>query len=466
VSAIAEVTGLTIAVPGGRTVLDGVDLELTTGQVTGLVGASGAGKSTVAHALLGHLGRGLRLSGGIVRVDGRDPFTPRGRRELRGRITAYLPQDPAGALDPARTVAGQLRTAARIAHPSVSRPARRALVEEATRAAAFEPALLGRYPARLSGGQAQRALLAWTHVTRPRLLILDEPTSGLDPDTAYEISQTFARLPWDPAVLLISHDRELVDRVCDHVLQLADGHLRPAEPIEPTPRETASGGIRCGDAVLSMTGVELRRGGRVLLTDAALHLAAGEMVAVRGPSGSGKTALARALCGLAPPHQGTLRLHDADVPWDAVTRARSGGPYLAYVGQDARAALHPTESIGRSLHRALQAARRCHRAGPVDPARALSLVGLDHTVLDRTPDQLSGGERHRAVLARAVAASPAVLVCDETTAALDRRSTDHVLDALEHLRHATGLPVVVITHQDPVANRADRVLTLAEGQLQ
>lgn len=464
-SAVAIVAGLTISDPGGRPLLDCVDLELAAGRVTGLVGSSGTGKSTLTLALLGHLPRGLRRTGGTVRVQGWDPFTAHGRRELRGRVTAYLPQDPAGALDPARTVAGQLRTAARIAHPSATRAARAALVREATTAASFEPALLGRHPARLSGGQAQRAILAWTHVARPRLLILDEPTSGLDPVTALHVTQTFARLPWEPAVLLVSHDRELVDRVCDQVMHLADGRLRPSEPVEAWPRTTAKS-RPLGHDVVSMSDVHIRRGGRDLLTDASLRLVAGEMVAVRGPSGSGKTALARALCGLAPPHRGTLRLHDTVIPWDAITRVRQGGPYLAYVGQDARAALNPRETIGRSLHRALQASRRCNRTALAGPDEALSLVGLDRSVLDRTPDGLSGGQRHRAVLARAVAAGPAVLVCDETTAALDDRAARQVLAALDELRHRTGLPVVLITHQDAVAGRADRVLTLANGRLE
>ena len=464
-SAVASVTGLTISDPSGRSLLECVDLDLAAGQVTGLVGPSGAGKSTLALALLGHLGPGLRRTTGTVRVEGWDPFTARGRRELRGRVTAYLPQDPAGALDPARTVAGQLRTAARIAHPVASRTARGALVREATTAASFEPALLSRHPARLSGGQAQRAILAWTHVTRPRLLILDEPTSGLDPATAVQVSRIFARLPWEPAVLLVSHDQELVARVCDRVMQLADSRLGPVLPVEDTPPASAPGSQR-GHDVLSMTDLELRRGGRHLLTDASLRLAAGEMVAVRGPSGSGKTALARALCGLAPPHRGTLRLHDVVVPWDAITRARRGGPYLAYVGQDARAALNPAETIGQSLQRALLTARRWHRAALADPEHALSLVGLDRAVLDRTPDGLSGGERHRAALARAIAAGPDVLVCDETTAALDDRTARQVLAALDDLRHGTGLPMLLITHQDPVAGRADRVLTLAKGRLQ
>ena len=92
-------------------------------------------------------------------------------------------------------------------------------------------------------------------------------------------------------------------------------------------------------------------------------------------------------------------------------------------------------------------------------------MGLGPGVLDRTPDQLSGGQRHRNALARALAAGPSALVCDETTAALDHDSAQQILDTLDQLRNDTGLPVLLITHQDPVARRADRILTLQEGRL-
>ncbi|TDC55950.1 ABC transporter ATP-binding protein [Actinomadura sp. KC345] len=466
----ATVSGLTIATARGA-VLDTVDLDLHRGEVTAIVGESGAGKTTLAHALLGHVAHGLRRTAGRIEVTGHDPFTGEGRAALRGRTTGYLPQDPASALDPRRMVLAQLRTAARIAHPGEARRDRDDRVRAAAEAAALDTALLRRHPARLSGGQAQRALLAWTFVTRPRLVILDEPTGGLDPDAARRVSDAFTRLPWEPAVLLVSHDRALVDRAAHRVLELAAGRLRhapaPASTVpDPSRHRRPNGPVGAGERALSAEGLTIRRGGVPLLRDASLHLAAGEMVAVRGVSGSGKTSLARALCGLAPPDAGRLRMDGAPVHWDGAVRARTGGPFLAYVGQDARAALNPHEIVRRTLARASAAAhRRGIPPGP-GPEPLLDGLGLAADVLDRTPDRLSGGQRHRVVLARALAAVPSAVVCDETLASLDHTTVRLVLDVLDAWRRATGSAVLLITHQDEVAARADRVLTLSGGRLE
>ncbi|MFI0352568.1 ABC transporter ATP-binding protein [Actinomadura sp. 9N407] len=467
----ATVSSLTITTSHGA-VLDAVDLDLRPGEVTAIVGESGAGKTTLAHAVLGHLGAGLRRTAGRVEVTGHDPFTPEGRAVLRGRVTGYLPQDPASALDPRRRVLSQLRTAARIAHPGESRRDHDARIRAAADAADFDAALLRRHPAQLSGGQAQRSLLAWTFLTRPRLVILDEPTSGLDPDTARRVSAAFTRLPWEPAVLLISHDRALVDRAAHRVFELAGGRLQAATaspPPVPRPARHRSPDGPTGDGeerVLAADGLTIRRGGVPLLRNASLHLAAGEFVAVQGVSGSGKTSLARALCGLAPPDAGRLCVHDAPVSWDGAARARTGGPFLAYVGQDARAALNPYETVRRMLARAVAAAhRRGIPPGP-GPKALLDSLGLTADVLDRTPDRLSGGQRHRVMLARALAAVPAVVVCDETLASLDRTTARLVLGALDAWRRTTGSAVLLITHHDEVAAHADRVLTLSGERLE
>ncbi|MBT0774007.1 ABC transporter ATP-binding protein [Kineosporia sp. J2-2] len=473
-TAVATVTGLTVHAPDGTSLLEDLGLHLAEGTVTAVLGRSGAGKTTLALALLGHLGTGLRCAAGQIEVAGHDPFTAAGRKALRGKKIGYLPQDPASSLDPRRRIGAQLLTAARIAYPGENRAGRRARVDQAARAAALDTGLLRRHPGELSGGQAQRALLAWTLVTRPRLLVLDEPTSGLDAVTAHRVAVAFTTLAWNPAVLLITHDRDLAGRVATDVLELTAGRLRPATPRErtapPPPRARTGQDARTTAAesvpALEALDVSVERGGRRLLDAVSLRLVPGELVAVQGISGSGKTSLARALSGLAVPATGRLVVHGTPTPWDAAARARTGQPYLAYVGQDARAALNPHENVRRSLTRALASADRRGLPAPTGTAELIACFALPPDVLDRTPDRLSGGQRHRVALARALAAAPAVLICDETTAALDANTTDLVLDALLTWRRRHGTPMVLITHQHQVAARATRVLTLTGGRLQ
>ncbi|MFV0535626.1 MAG: ATP-binding cassette domain-containing protein, partial [Cumulibacter sp.] len=327
-NSVVDVAGVTIRSRAHTTILDGVDLSVSPGQVVGLVGPSGAGKSTLAMSLLGHLGSGMYRDGGHIRVGGIDPFTPGSQRKLRGRFVSYLSQDPASALDPMRKVGRQLLAAARIAHPRHPRSTHLDGLRNAVKAASLEPELLDRYPTQLSGGQAQRAVLAWVFIVRPQLLVLDEPTSGLDPETARRVSTGFATLPWEPALLLISHDPDLVARVSDRIVRIDGGRLRESGATNGSPATSETfGSNRRAPATLTtgahhsaakrafdMASVTIRRGDRVLLREATLRIDSGEIVALRGRSGTGKTSLARALCGLAPPAEGRLLVHNVEVP--------------------------------------------------------------------------------------------------------------------------------------------------------
>lgn len=480
VTVIASVEDLTVTDEHGRAVLDRVDLQLEPG-VTAVVGESGAGKTTLAQALVGYLANGLQLRSGAVAIEGRYPFTAVGKSQLRGRLTGYLPQDPASALDPRRAIRAQLRVAARVAYRGSRRSEREASISAAIDAADFSPHLLRRLPGELSGGQAQRALLAWAFISRPRLLILDEPTSGLDSDTARRVSRSFTSLPWNPAVLLISHDRELTDRVAERVFELRSGRLHsiPTRLPEPsasvlnvTGASVSAKGRGRRDREVVVERMRIRRGGDTLLTATSLHFSTGELVALRGLSGAGKTAVAKALCGLEAPESGSLLVRGMKTSWQADQRVRSRGPFIAYVGQDARAALNPHETLGAALIRATRSARRrdiSHGAHPAteewSAATLMKRLALPFDALERTPDRLSGGQRHRAALARALAARPDMLVLDETLAALDRSTALLVLDTLEDWRGINCAPVLLITHQDAVADRADRVLTLSERRI-
>jgi peptide/nickel transport system ATP-binding protein len=469
-SPVIAVRDLVVETQRDDRLLDDVSLEADEGEVIALVGASGSGKTTLAQAVLGSIGTGARRIRGDVAVAEHDPFTPRGRQAVRGRIAAYLPQDPASALDPQRSVRGQLRMADRIAHPRSTSAERSQRVDAAMAEAVFDSALARRRPAQLSGGQAQRALLAWVYLIRPRLLILDEPTSGLDPETAARVARGFTGLSWRPAVVLISHDAALVEQVATRVLTMQHGRLverrRPRTALATSvTRARADTPPPPSRPALHAVDVTLRRGGKTLLDGATLALADGELAALRGRSGSGKTSLAHALCGHAVPAAGSLAVAGTAVPWSAERRVKEQAPFIAYVPQDARAALNPHETVRRTLERATRTASR--RAGPsrLSPEELLDLLELPRDTLSRRPGELSGGQRHRVTLARALAAQPAAVVADEVTASLDAATVDTVLDALDAYRRRTGSPLLLIAHQERVIARADRVMVLDRGTL-
>jgi peptide/nickel transport system ATP-binding protein len=232
----------------GPDVVSDVSFAVPAGQVLGLVGESGSGKTTVALALLGHARRGLRISSGEVRLDGVDLLTLGGRdlRAARGSRVAYVPQDPAAALNPTLRVGTQLKEALRV-HPGVvNDPGERIL--EVMREARLDttPQMLRRFPHQLSGGQQQRVGLAMAFCCRPSLIVLDEPTTGLDVTTQRHILDTVRSLclSYGVAAVYVSHDLAVVSGLVAEVAVMYAGRIVEigptakvfGEPVHPYTR--------------------------------------------------------------------------------------------------------------------------------------------------------------------------------------------------------------------------------------
>ncbi|MBZ6192064.1 ATP-binding cassette domain-containing protein [Streptomyces olivaceus] len=225
-----EVAGLTLGpVAGGPPVLDDAALKVRLGQVVGVLGRSGSGKSSLAHSLLGHVRPGLEVRGGTVRVAGLDPFERAGARRLRGRVVSFLGQDPASSLNPALRIGTQLAEAVRL-RTSVRRADEvRARVEELLLSVRLpaDRAFRRRLPRQLSGGQAQRVALALALAGTPSLLVLDEPTSSLDTVLAAGMRTLLGEVlaDGDRSALLVSHDPAWLASVADDVILLDAGRV-------------------------------------------------------------------------------------------------------------------------------------------------------------------------------------------------------------------------------------------------
>ncbi|MDQ0363549.1 ABC transporter ATP-binding protein [Catenuloplanes indicus] len=444
-------TGLTIGPDHGDPVVDGAGLTIGAGEVVGLLGASGAGKTTLALSLLGHLRPGLRVRSGTVRVGGVDPFGP-GGRALRGTVVSFLGQDPAAALNPARRIGAQLAEAAG-----------RDRVTELLAAMDLptERAFRRRRPWEISGGQAQRVALAIAVAADPRLLILDEPTSGLDRPLARDLRDRLAVHLRERgcAALLITHDTALAEALADRIV-----HLGPRPTVTGTPPRRAAT-AETSEAGVSLQVRDLRAGyGRRTVVDGvSFDVAPGGCTALTGPSGVGKSTIARCVAGLTARTGGRITLDGADLAPAAAHRTLAQRRAVQFVGQDSVGALNPRETALRALRRPL------HAISPSDvDDRAHELirrVRLPESAAHRRPGALSGGERQRLNLARALAAVPRVLVCDEITSALDRHTAHAVLDLLAELSERDGLGVLLISHDpETITRAAQRVVRIPDPE--
>lgn len=470
-TALVEVTDLRMRA-GGTTIVDGVRFTMTEGESIALVGASGSGKTTTALAVLGHLRDGVDHVGGTIRVAGQDVLPGR-----RPTLAGYLGQDPAATLNPYRRVAAQLRTAL----------GRREVTELLSRVA-LGPELADRYPHQLSGGQQQRVALAVALARGPRLLVLDEPTSALDVTSAAEVRRELLTLRASGVSLLwITHDLTAVGGgAVDRVLVLDAGRVvedAPHERLMASPASTAATALVAAANPAKRTDkpdpeaatvlavrdlVAGYPGRRPVLDGVSLDIRAGLCVAILGVSGVGKTTLARCLAGLHRPTAGTISFDGTDLAWDVRDRGRRQRAAVQLIAQDPAGALHPTQDVRTALARPLRLLRgiRDRRAQDAEIARLLAAVRLPADYARRLPRELSGGERHRVALARALAADPAVLVCDEVTAALDTVTQQAISDLLVDLCRERDLAVVLITHSATVARHmADEVVLLADGHL-
>jgi len=483
-------------------IVKGVSFNVARGEVVALIGESGSGKTTIALSALGYTKPGLEFAGGEVRLENEDVITMESNqlRALRGQRVAYLAQSAAATFNPALTIGEQV-TESCVLHGILDQKQANERAETLYRALELpDPDRLGkRYPHQVSGGQLQRLMAAMALCGKPDLLVLDEPTTALDVTTQIEVLKAFKSVikQEGSAAIYVTHDLSVVAQIADQIVVLYAGEVQEhgsAEQVvnQPThdytrrlmyavrpPPAAGQGDEMSGEhkreapalKVKDITaGYGRKRNGVPAITvlrDVNVSIERGHTVGVIGESGCGKSTLARVMAGLLPAAHGQVLLDGDDLQPALQKRDRSELQKIQFVFQMADTALNPRQRIDHILGRPLEF--YLGLKGKEKRRRIMELldmVELPQDFAGRYPEELSGGQKQRVNLARALAASPEVLLCDEVISALDSIVGANVIELLKRLRKQTGVSFVFISHDlSTVASFADEIVVLYAGRV-
>lgn len=484
-----------------------VSMDFYPGETVSIVGESGSGKSTLVARLLGLLGPEARVNQENYLIQGQDYSNLKDRAwaKIRGRKIGFIPQDPAGSLDPVQSIGAQVAEALKL--NGLPRRQWKSRSVELLRTAGIDAPehYLGLYPHQLSGGTCQRVLIAMAVAGAPSLIIADEPTSALDVTTQKQVLDHLTGLVLDSGatLVLITHDLGVALDRSDRTIVMQSGKIVEAgstakifnEPeqeytqrlVRAAPslaepkvwlRETASEPSienRAASPAVEVRGLRkvFGRGssGTVAVASASFSLPPGKTLSIVGQSGSGKSTTARLTLGLEQPTSGEVTIRSkAGEEFDPHHLGRADMKKLSrlaqFVYQNPYSSLHPRFTIGEIISEPL----RAHKVGTKSEREAQTIalmdsVGLHAAIVNRSAKELSGGQRQRVAIARALALNPELVVLDEPVSALDVSVQEQILNVLVQLQDELGLSYLFISHDLAVVRQiSDDVMVMNKGQ--
>src|SRR5215470_1118575 len=448
-------------------IVKGLDLTLHRGEVLGLIGESGAGKSTIGLAAMGYARPGCRITAGSIMFDGKDLAKADNaeRRRVWGAKIAYVAQSAAASFNPAHRLIEQYAEMPQIHALPNADGCKQEAVDLYRRLRLPEPETIGfRYPHQVSGGQLQRAMTAMAMSCRPDLIVFDEPTTALDVTTQIEVLAAIKNIvrQFNTAAIYITHDLAVVAQMADRIMVLRYGELveeAPTREMLSNPQKPYTKSLwavrslrkeeepPAEEKLLRVNGVDARYGPLKVLHDVSIQVARGRTVAVVGESGSGKSTLARVITGLLPPVAGSIVFDGKPLPPRLKDRGKTLLRRIQMIYQMPDTALNPRRRVRDIIGRPLE-----HHLGLAGAARdrriveLLEMIELDERFVDRLPNELSGGQKQRVCIARALAINPELIICDEVTSALDQLVAEEILKLLLRLQKELGVSYLYITH--------------------
>ncbi|SCW63616.1 peptide/nickel transport system ATP-binding protein [Ruminococcaceae bacterium YRB3002] len=462
-SRLLEIKNLCLGFPGRKgtytEVLKHLDISVRPGELLGIIGNSGSGKSMTALAVTGLLPREAIITEGEILFDGEDllKMKPRSRRALLGNDIGIVFQEPRTALDPLMRVGRNLEEILTVHGVKDKEERRSKIISMLSRVNFDDPEdIYDRFPHQLSGGQRQRILIAGAALLSPKLLICDEVTSALDTVTTVEVLDLLRSLCIEMkiTILFISHDLSAVENFCDRVMVMNDGHIIDCDntyDILHTPRNEFTAQLLenaklnphslnlvtadcdySASPVMTGRSLSVGYGKKTIISSMDVDIFPREILGLIGCSGCGKTTLAKAICGLLP-YQGEINI-------------KGGRPGTVF--QDPVSCLNPSHTVLWHMKEALRASGRSKdKASDMELIdKVLVEVGLESRPLNRYPNELSGGQRQRVAIGMCLIAEPELIVADEPFSSLDATSAAEILKLLAKINRERGVAILLISH--------------------
>ena len=449
---------------GQEVVLKDLDFSIKEGEVIGIIGESGIGKSTFLECILGNIHQKVMMNVTEMKfLEENWLILDRNkRREYLRQDIGIIFQNGQHSLDPLFTIGQQLEEL--MVQPNLTK------IVETLKMVKLEEKVLQLYPHELSGGMLQRVMIAMAFINQPKLIIADEPFSALDAPLQVEMMQLIVDIANQnrTATILVTHQQELAYQFCTKVLTLEEGHfIEQEEALQeriPFVRDTGvdtevffqlknvSNHYQSDDAILQSVTVDIPKY---------------EVTGIMGHSGAGKTTLAKILSGFIP-YEGSIEIEGKELRELLAYEKQSYYRRVQYLFQNSLLSFNPNQTILKSLEEPLRFMRESkNQSERIRMIKELfTSLELELAWLEKYPHQLSGGQCQRCAIARAILAQPECLICDEITSSLDDTNQEKVIKVLQKVQEETKMTIVFISHnQSLIEAICSNVIVLTEGRL-